>query len=411
MNREIYKEQVEEVSLNIVNTEVESVRSKNISKSAVRVFDKGNIGIAGALGEASESSLTEKAKANLELQIPYDYEIASGNEIKEEYSCQLNDREVFVKEVEELAEQLRKDQPGFVFSNKINMKKEAVSLENDKGLNLAYKGEKLSFELIIKEKGSPNILDAFSAFEGTSYDRDEYLRMTNNICDAFNNPIELASGEYPVFFMNQDNTYKSKLMESLNGLLYGAGTSLFAGKMGEKLFAENFHVQMTRNTQDGFYGPFFDFEGTVHKDYRFDLIKEGHLQSVITDKKTAAKYSLDHTGGASGQYDSVPSLGMSELCIRDTGKTMKELVGGEKALFVLFASGGDFTPDGKYASPVQLSYLFDGEKFVGKMPELNISTTLWDMFGKDFIGVSTDSLSTLYKSNVTGMRMKVDVKK
>jgi len=59
---------------------------------------------------------------------------------------------------------------------------------------------------------------------------------------------------------------------------------------------------------------------------------------------------------------------------------------------IAIASGGDFTPDGKFATPVQVSYLTDGVKLLGRLPELTIKGSLFDFFGRDFIGVSSDKL-------------------
>ena len=50
------------------------------------------------------------------------------------------------------------------------------------------------------------------------------------------------------------------------------------------------------------------------------------------------------------------------------------------------ASGGDTTPDGHFATPVQMSYLLENGKFVGRLPELNISGNFYDLLGKDYIG-------------------------
>jgi PmbA protein len=56
---------------------------------------------------------------------------------------------------------------------------------------------------------------------------------------------------------------------------------------------------------------------------------------------------------------------------------------------------------------VQLAYLFDGETLLGRLPELNVSSHLYDMFGQDLIGVSTDSLTSLSKLDLIAMNMKV----
>lgn len=411
MNKEIYTTHTEEVSLNVVNSEIESIRNKNIRKNAVRVYKDNKIGISGALGDLNEDQLTEKAVQGLSLNIPYPYEISADNKEEVHTDSALSDPEAFVKEAEELVGELKEAQPDFVFSNKINMKKESVSLKNDAGLDLRYSGTSINAELIIKERGSANILDAFTGYEGHKYDRKEFLRFTNMICDAYKKPVSIDPGEYPVFFFADDRTYYSKIIESLHGLLYGTGGSLLAGKLNETVFSEKLNIVQTRNFEDGIYAPFFDFEGSVNNGFRKRLISNGKLEALATDKKTASKYSLPHTGSAGGDYDSVPSLAPQFIHLEKTGNTMKEMTNGQKAIFVFFAMGGDFTPDGHFASPVQLAYLFDGEHYLGKLPELNISGSMWDMFGKDFIGVSDDSLTTLADVNATAIKMRVDLQK
>ena len=85
----------------------------------------------------------------------------------------------------------------------------------------------------------------------------------------------------------------------------------------------------------------------------------------------------------------------SDVRIEDTGETLKELLNGGQGIFIVFAMGGDFTPQGVFATPVQLSYLFDGERFIGRLPELQISSSVFEMFGENYTGCSTDSLSRL----------------
>ena len=57
------------------------------------------------------------------------------------------------------------------------------------------------------------------------------------------------------------------------------------------------------------------------------------------------------------------------------------------ALLVQFYGGG-FSDTGEYAMPVQMSYLTDGEKILGRLPPFTMRSNLFDMFGKDFIGTS-----------------------
>lgn len=405
--KEKYSSHTEELSLNVVQTEVDSVRKKDILRTGIRVYDDDKIGIAGAIGSYDEGDLTERAVAALELCIPYPYEPARDRTETVEPAYDLPEGQAFVAEMEEMLSALRKAQPGFSFSNRISLLAQDVRLENEQGLDLQYRSTSIDVSLVVKDRNSSNIIDAFAGFGGWRYERAECLRICNMVCDAYHREADIEEGTHPVLFLADDYAYRTKLIESLHGLLYGTGGSLFSGKMGEKLFADHFSVVQSRNPGDDVVGPFFDMEGTVNQGYRATLIENGVLVAAMTDKKHADKFGLPLTGSAGGDYDSVPSLGVQNTQIASTGKTIAELLDGRPGILVWIASGGDFTSEGHFATPVQLAYLFDGEKLIGRLPELNLSSHLYDMFGKDYLGVSTDSLTTLAKMNLAAMNMEV----
>ncbi len=412
MNKEHYSHHVQEISLNVVQTRVDSIRKKDVLRSGLRVYADGKIGVAGALGRYDEGDLTHRAIGALELGIPYPYELAAGREETVEPAHFLPQGTQFVDEMQQVLAELEQAQPEFSFSNKINLQTQTVRLANDLGLNLKYSSTSIVVGLIVKDKGSSNILDAFVPCEGWQWDRTEFLRYANLICDAYREQVDIEDGRHPVVFLKADGVYRTKLAEALHGQLYGTGASLFAGKIGQPLFAPSFTVNESRNWQDEIIGPFFDAEGTAHEDHRVPLIQDGVLVAVRTDRKNANKFGLPLTGSASADYDSVPGLGhplagLGNLVIDSTGKTMKELLNGQKGILVWIASGGDFSPSGSFATPVQLAYLFDGENLLGRLPELNVSSHLYDMFGTDLIGVSSDSLTSLCKLDVIAMNMQV----
>ena len=90
----------EEIALNVVNTEIESIRKKNIKKTGFRVYDNNKIGISGVIGNCDENEQFEKAKSNLDLGISYPYEVSKDNQIKEEIKCDIEDENQFVKKGE-----------------------------------------------------------------------------------------------------------------------------------------------------------------------------------------------------------------------------------------------------------------------------------------------------------------------
>ena len=79
------------------------------------------------------------------------------------------------------------------------------------------------------------------------------------------------------------------------------------------------------------------------------------------------------------------------LRIERSKKTVKELLDGKYCVIPVRSHGGGFADNGDFAMPVQCALLSDGEKILGKLPPFTMSSNLFDMFGKDFIGVGCDN--------------------
>ena len=184
------------------------------------------------------------------------------------------------------------------------------------------------------------------------------------------------------------------MVSDLSGLSVGSKSSLFAEKINEKVFSDNFTLYQDKDPEEKMRA-FFDTEGAVNENYKYTLIENGKILTPYTDKKMAKMFNLHHTGCAGGAYDGVPTLGGFSYTIKESEFSLNELLKGEKGIFVLFAAGGDFTPDGKFGTPVQVSFLMENGKLIGKLPELQISSHIYDMFGQDFRGVSNDNINDL----------------
>jgi PmbA protein len=199
-----------------------------------------------------------------------------------------------------------------------------------------------------------------------------------------------------------------KFIRDLHGMIYGTGSSLFSGKIGEKLFSENFTLLQTASYEDyDVIKHFFDNEGTYQENFTIPLIENGVLKRAYTDKKTSEMFDLELTGSADGDFDSVPNLNYETFVVKPSEKTAKDILGSRKAVIVIEAGGGDFTADGKYASPVQLSYLYEDGEIKGRLPQLNISSHVYDMYGKDFLGVPKDSILGFRDKDGMAINMKV----
>lgn len=412
MKKEIYIDNIKETSLIISASKVDSVKMRDITKKAVRVYNEGYIAVAGGVGDVSLDELTKKAQENLKNKIPYIYEPSSNKTINIDNSTEIIKDEDFLAEGDELLSRLSAENKNFIFSNKITMIERTTTLNNDEKLNLSYKDKAVVFEVLFKEKASSSIFDGFIGYQGRKYNREDFLSMSSKILNAYENKVDLPhEGKYKVGVCLEScaDLFMKIFTTDLNGLNFATGGSIFSEKTGQKLFNEGFTLVQSRNPKDVYLEPYFDMEGTVLEDYSCNLIENGVIKSPFADKKTAATYNLKNTAAASGNYDEVPSLAASILTVKSCNKTLKELFNGETGILLYVTSGGDYTASGEFGTPVQLAFLYDGEKIIGRLPELQISSDVYKMYNEGFLGVASDSLFKLEDGKV--MVMNMDVKK
>ena len=393
MIREIITQKSKMTKLSVTNNRISAILRAENEKTGLRVYQDGLIGVAGAIGKYDEDELTARAKHMLRYRVPYDCapteRAVRTVDLSQRFA--LTDEEL-VSTSTRLLDELRRRYPAFTFSHIIRYEEKEESLRNDVGADLLYRDKYVSLELLIKYKSSKSLMDGFAVNISRMYSFDDAFAIASEYCDAYEETIELPrEGKIPVVLLTE-HMFLNKFLTDLNGKQYGAGTSLFAGRAGEKLFHERFSLEVDRNPETC-YGGFFDGEGTTLPGDRCLLIENGVLRMPYTTKRIAKKYGLPLTASASLSYDAVPDATPEGIRATPGDQTLHALLGGRKAIFVMFASGGDFTAQGEYASPVQAAYLFDENQIYGRLPQLAMSSNVFDMFGKDFVGVSCDSNS------------------
>ncbi|NLJ41549.1 MAG: hypothetical protein GX352_08075, partial [Clostridiales bacterium] len=364
MDKEFITIREKETTVRIQNTEINALRTKDIVKNGVRVYEDGKIGISGAIGDISNESLIENAVENLDAGISYPYEISGDAKDHRNYGEMTMDSPALLDLSQGIVDRLRSDYKDFDFSEGISAKEAVWNMKNSRGLDLEYRDSYIALGLLLKEKKSANLFDGFLQYRGRTFDLSRFWDFNEGLLEAYRNNVPLPKGEtLPVFLVDLSDL-ENFLSRSLNGELYATGGSIFSGKVGEKLFNDKITVLQDLNP---FYtaSPFFDMEGVVLKDDCYNLIQNGELKAVYTDKRAAHVYELPHTGAASGSYDGRPALTGASLRFGVDSSNIKSALDGQMAVLVAISSGGDFTADGSFAAPVQVGFLFDGERIIG----------------------------------------------
>lgn len=385
MEREFITIREKETAFRVQNTRINAVRTKDILKKGVRVYRDGKIGISGAVGDLPDDILIDSAVKNLSTNIEYPYKLSGDRKDHRNYNENPMTGEELLKHSEDILDVLRRDYPEFDFSERISAKEVRWTMTNTAGLDLEYRDAFISLGLILKEKKSANLFDGFLMYYGRSLDMDKFWAFNRDYLAAYNNPVPLPEADVLPVFTFEFGELIGFLAHCLNGERYAVGSSIFSGKLNEQLFNDKI---VLKQNMDPIYRaePFFDMEGTVLENDTYTLINKGKLTGVFTDKRSADLYSLPHTGAASGGYDDIPSLQGAPIRFEVDSDDIKKTLDGKPALLVAVSSGGDFTADGSFAAPVQVGFLFDGERIIGRVPEFTMSSHLNRLLGDDYIG-------------------------
>ena len=403
MEREFIKEARHSVTLNVTAGKIDSFRELEKTSGTVRAYDNGCIGVSGCLGEQDEKELTAKAEEVLAFGIPYPCKLEGPEEVEELREEEIIRIPELIPTMQSFLDRLGALCPKFAFSNKISLAYNRSEYRNSAGHRLVSSGRNLSVELIAQNRGSGNLFDTFFGWSGDCFEPDTLLAYFKKQYDAFFTPAELEPGRYPV--IADASGLLGTFMQHFVADLYVAGASLLSGKLGQKVFSDKLSFRDDRNPVTAPGSCFFDAEGCTAPNFRPILVENGALKKLLTTKKTAAQYGLDNLGTANASYDGVPSIGFNRFYLDPTAKTLRELAPG-KAVFVVIASGGDTTPDGHFATPVQMAYLMEDGFLVGRLLNLNISGSFFDMLGKDYIGTVHDE--PLENSMMSAIYMDVE---
>lgn len=372
--------------LNITASKVDSLRINNDLENTVRVYDNGAIGVEGRLGNVDFNEMEKAAAAKLQQGIPYPETHDEPKEIAVDTTKHIFDDKEFIPQISKLLDRLAKENPEFLFSNKVFLNNTEKTYESSNGVRLSYKGNEFALGLAIKYKGSANIMDEFYSGNGDYYDEDQICKDVKQQCDAFLNKLAQVDEDEVTIIGGFEPLYQ--IINHLIADLYFNKASLLDGKLGQKLFNDKLSLLVDRSPDRQINIPFFDAEGVVNKDYVNYIIENGVFKRLIGCKKSAAQYGCENLGAAGAPYNGVPSPGVGGLYVASTANSLDELVDGKgTTIYLSNTGGGDMTPSGDISLPSIVSYLYKDGKLVGMLPEFTISGNIFDILGKDFIGV------------------------
>jgi len=390
MIEEYKKLTTKNLTINVQADSINEIREKTLEKNSTRIFSEGKIYSSNFLGKIDNPTLKSNALENVFGALEYDYEINQDVTFNEDFGKVLTDSQT-VSLTEKILTHFRKELPDFIYSGKINYEHNDSKLEVSTGLDIKTKLSTVGGFLVLKRKGSPNIMDSALGFESGTGDVD--LSRFDNYIELhkkFDTIVDMESGQYPVIFVGEA-PFLSKFRQSCSPDQYHQGAAYYSGKVGEKLFNEKINLNDVRFDPEYGYFAKYDHEGTPAQ-AEFPLIKDGVFSNIIYDKKTAKKYDGTPTGNGKRDFNMAMNPLAYTFDFAPGEKSYKELISShKKAIVIIMAGGGDTTSSGDYSSPVQVGFLIENGEVKGRTPEITITGNIDKMMGDDFIGISNDN--------------------
>lgn len=363
-----------------------SFQKKAAPEYSFRVYRDGFVGIHYQVGEMSDEEGYKRAEQNLALKRPYPYPLATGNRKRNKCERVLSDRELLDIAKEALSH-ISEKYPQFTLSGSFYQETDTHLRTNDNGLDFENTDSSVHVEISYKHKGSKDIMDGYFEIGQRDFTFEKLYDMADNYLGNFETKVELPE---EAILQSQYYGLIGMVKSCLNAESLALGTSLFSGKLGQKLFSEDFTLVDDWSDEECWHHTFWDGEGYVRENDRRVFIDKGVPLLGYSDRRVAEKYNVTYTGNAWNNFSDVPSNGKTNLLIKRSDKTIKELLNGRYTIVLDNASGGGFNEKGDYVMPVHHAFLCDGEKFLGSLPPFTLSSNMYDMFGKDFIGVGSD---------------------
>ena len=372
--------------IDIEDNKIKGFNKKALTYYSFRVYDGEYAGIEYVQGNISDDEGFKKAERNLSLKRPYKFTPETGTRRRDMTETKYTDKEL-MDIAREVLEFLKTNYHDYRFNGRVYSEENTRSMQNSLGLDYSNTDSSVLVEIDFKHNDSKHIVDGYFSLDKRTFDMEKLKAMADNYLSAYTNTAELPE---ELIIQQQYYTYTSVFYEQLDAENIALKTSMLADRIGQKVFADSFTLAHDVTDKNTWFSPFYDGEGVVCENDRFIYIENGVVRTGFADKFTADKYGVQATGSAGQNLADIPHNGGLNLLIDRSDKTAKQLLDGRLTVVPVIASGGGYNDKGEYVTPVQKSMLCDGERLLGSLPEFSYKGSMFDIFGKNFIGVPSD---------------------
>ncbi|MDO4720652.1 MAG: metallopeptidase TldD-related protein [Peptostreptococcaceae bacterium] len=395
--REKYALRVKDLQIEIKNTVIDSTWNTSQSKTALRLYKDGKLRLSLLDGPYDEEKIYEKLSDSMDLGRVYPVSLQRNRQENLISGFQKCDYAQLISVLEKVMKKLSVQFSSLRLDGSFHFEYQEISMSNEQTLYLNFEDRLLYGNFRLSDRENARQSAEFSLVF-RNFEEQSIFSAFAEYFSAYLHPVTLESGqEYPVLFSTGNPTPLRQLEKDLQPDMFHSGMSLLSGSAGRQIFDENFTLYASRSPEDAKVRshqmiPFFDSEGSVNPLHRKALIDAGVLLTPYTCKQTAERYELENTGSASVNEQGYPYASPEGFCIKPSDLELKTLLKGEKGILICDVQEDAFDDRGQFLLRADSAFLHDGERLIGKLPSLRLSSDLFSIFRSGYIGVSSDHL-------------------
>lgn len=380
---EVYIVQGKELSIDVRNNEVETMKLADEIGLGVRVFKNQRLGYAftSDLSQSAIDKIIHQAIANSDKTTPDEFNrLPDYNGKYKELDLYDHDLgSVKVEEKIELAKSIEKAARDYDARVKITERSSyfdafyEVALANSLGINATYRGTYCgAYSYLVAEENGDN-----QTGFGVSYQQKfNRLKPEDIGREAAENAVRMLGAKsvntqkaVVVLDPNIATDFLSIISPILSAEAVQKGKSLFAGKVGQEVGSHLITIIDDGTMEGGIRTAPFDGEGVPTS--KNVLVENGVLKGFLHNTYTAAKEGIQSTGnGNRGSYKNGPEIGTTNFYIAPGNVSREELLKNiNQGLYITDVMGmhtanpisGDFSvgasglwiENGKFTKPVK----------------------------------------------------------
>lgn len=392
---ELYYEKSSKFSCQIYQGELDHYEVADDGGLSFRGLWNGKMGYAYTekIDQDSILFLIERAKANADvIEEQEQDDIFSGSETyeqKEFYSKKLDEVPIPEKiEFLQAVEQKILNYDARITSMntcKLIQYTNERSLANSKGLDLHEKKNDLAIVLSVIVKSGPETKSGFTVKitkDFTSWDADEIANEAAEEALSYVGEISIPSKRYPVMFRHDAAaSLLGTFVSVFSAEVAQKGRSLLEGKVGESIAADIVSIIDDPFHEEGMDTRNFDGEGVASKVCH--VINQGVLQTLLHNRKTAAKDGVETTGHAyKTSYKGTLTVAQSNFYIAPGEREQDEIVRSlDEAVMITKLAGlhsGANAVSGDFSLAANGFYVKDGKK-TSPVKQMTIAGNFFDL--------------------------------